>query len=300
MRLAFQERPYDLLLAFLLSSVLVPLALFGVGGPLRIVLGLVFILFVPGYLLMATLSPQDLDLDWIERIALSFGLSIAVVALIGLALNFTPWGIFLEPVLASLLLFTYGVGSLAYWRRMKLPTVERLSLVIEIPRLEWSTYSRAEKLATVALAASLIFAAGTVAFVIVTPRPAERFTEFYLLNATGVAGGYPTNLTVNETGVVNLTVHNFEYATVGYSMNVSLAVLTTSFNNTTNRTEYRVVSRTFVTNFTFQLEHGGYWNHSFALNVSSPGLYRFYFDLYKLPDIEDVYRYVFLPITVRP
>jgi len=31
-------------------------------------------------------------IDGIERVALSFGLSIAIVPLIGLVLNFTPWG----------------------------------------------------------------------------------------------------------------------------------------------------------------------------------------------------------------
>jgi len=38
----------------------------------------------------AALFPGKDDLDGIERIALSFGLSIAVVPLMGLALNYTP------------------------------------------------------------------------------------------------------------------------------------------------------------------------------------------------------------------
>ncbi|WP_048077056.1 DUF1616 domain-containing protein, partial [Halorubrum sp. AJ67] len=38
-------------------------------------------------------SPDRSGIDGIERVALSFGLSIAVVPLIGLVLNFTPWGI---------------------------------------------------------------------------------------------------------------------------------------------------------------------------------------------------------------
>jgi len=36
-------------------------------------------------------SREGID-DGIERVALSFGLSIAIVPLIGLVLNFTPWG----------------------------------------------------------------------------------------------------------------------------------------------------------------------------------------------------------------
>ena len=53
------------------------------GLPVRIPLGLLMVLFVPGYALIAALFPRKDDLDGIERLALSFGLSIAVVPLIG-------------------------------------------------------------------------------------------------------------------------------------------------------------------------------------------------------------------------
>ena len=53
----------------------------------RIVLGLPFVLFFPGYTFVAALFPRKDDLDAIERVALSLGLSIAVVPLVGLALN---------------------------------------------------------------------------------------------------------------------------------------------------------------------------------------------------------------------
>nr|QNO53661.1 hypothetical protein DJFKIEJF_00025 [Methanosarcinales archaeon ANME-1 ERB6] len=48
-------------------------------SPIRIILGLPLVLFLPGYSLIATLFPRKDDLDGIERIALSFGLSIAFV-----------------------------------------------------------------------------------------------------------------------------------------------------------------------------------------------------------------------------
>ena len=50
-------------------------------------LGLAMVLFLPGYTQIAALFSRKDDLDGIERIALSFGLSIAVVPLIGLGLN---------------------------------------------------------------------------------------------------------------------------------------------------------------------------------------------------------------------
>ena len=81
--------------------------------PVRIVLGLLLVLFLPGYSLIAALFPRRGDLDGIERIALSFGLSIAVVPLIGLALNYTQYGIWLVPVLLGLSLFTVLLAVVA-------------------------------------------------------------------------------------------------------------------------------------------------------------------------------------------
>ncbi|MFP3976163.1 MAG: DUF1616 domain-containing protein, partial [Dehalococcoidia bacterium] len=81
----------DILLIAVLSLILIPLALLA-SGPARIVLGILFVLFFPGYMLIAALFPRKESLDGIERVALSFGLSIAVVPLIGLVLNYTPWG----------------------------------------------------------------------------------------------------------------------------------------------------------------------------------------------------------------
>ena len=63
------------------------------GSMVRNILGLPLILFFPGYALLAALFPAKSDLDGVERAALSFGLSIAVVPLIGLGLNYSPWGL---------------------------------------------------------------------------------------------------------------------------------------------------------------------------------------------------------------
>ena len=58
--------------------------------PLRAVLGFILVLFVPGYVFVSALFPGNDELDGIERLALSIGLSICIVVLIGIALNYTP------------------------------------------------------------------------------------------------------------------------------------------------------------------------------------------------------------------
>nr|WP_243687988.1 DUF1616 domain-containing protein [Methanobacterium formicicum] len=92
---------------------------------IRTILGVLLVLFIPGYSLIAALFPKWGDLDGIERAALSFGLSIAVTPLIGLALNYTPWGIRLDPILVSLTIFTLAMVTIAFLRRRRLPDEEK-------------------------------------------------------------------------------------------------------------------------------------------------------------------------------
>lgn len=66
---------------------------------LRQVFGFLFVLFLPGYALVRVLFRE---LDILEKIALGVGLSIAISVFVGLALNFTPYGIRFKPVLFSL------------------------------------------------------------------------------------------------------------------------------------------------------------------------------------------------------
>lgn len=107
----------DLVLLNILSALLIAAIVFFPDSPARIVLGLPFILFFPGYVLICTLFPREKDLDGVERLALSLGLSIAVTPLIGLALNYTPFGIRLYPVTFSLFLFMLLMSAVAVYRR---------------------------------------------------------------------------------------------------------------------------------------------------------------------------------------
>ena len=71
----------------------------------RYALGSIFVLFLPGYTFIKTLFPAK-ELDTFERIALSIGLSLALVPIIVLLLDYTPWGIRINTVTLSLLAST--------------------------------------------------------------------------------------------------------------------------------------------------------------------------------------------------
>lgn len=192
--------------------------------PLRVLFGVPLLLFVPGYLLIAALFPRHDDLDWLERIALSFGLSIAVVPLVGLVLNYTPWGIRLDPVLAGLALVIAALAVAATARRLALPPSNRLTLPVREAlagarsELFPPGQSRLDRSLSVVLALSIVAALATTAFVVAVPKEGEHFSEFYVLGANGKAADYPTAFPANTTQWVTVGVANHEYRDVAYTV----------------------------------------------------------------------------------
>ena len=95
----------------------------------RNVLGLIFVLFLPGYAFIKALFPTTVHLQTgtenlhnIKRIALSIGISLVLVSIVGLILNYTPWGIRLVPITLSLLLLTIVSATAAVLREYQAKT----------------------------------------------------------------------------------------------------------------------------------------------------------------------------------
>ena len=104
---------------------------------LRIILGLPFVLFTPGYVLLVALFVKKDGIGGIERVALSFGMSIVIVPLIGLILNYTPWGITLESVLYSTAFFILIMSFVAWVRLRTLWAEERFSIEFMLSLSGW-------------------------------------------------------------------------------------------------------------------------------------------------------------------
>ena len=186
-----------LVLLLILSIVIVP------ASAIRIILGVPFLLFSPGYVLVAALFPRKTEMDAIERMALSFGISIAVVPAIGLVLNYTPWGINLEPVLYSVAAFVIIVSVVAIMRQPELR--ERKTMTVGIPlRLPGWSESRYTRSLYLLLLLSLLTAFAVFIYTIATPRPEELFTESYILGANYEMRDYPAEFTMQEGRVVRV------------------------------------------------------------------------------------------------
>ena len=297
--------------------------------PARVVFGLAFVLFVPGYAFIAALFPEAGDpfpaaeesnleaddtqadiedtqaetdggylpasgIDGIERVALSLGLSIAITPLIGLVLNFTPWGIRLVPILTSLSLFTLGATVVAARRRWALPPDEQF----HVPYRQWSAAARSELFEpdsradlglNVLLVLSVVVAASSVGYAVAVPQQGESFSELYLLTESPddnlltrandsalVADNYPTEFTVGEGRELVVGIGNHEHQRTDYTLVVQLQRVRFAENSTS------VLRRESLSTFEASLGHNETWHrqHTVVPSFAGEGL-RLQYLLYR-------------------
>jgi uncharacterized membrane protein len=269
------------------------MALLNREGALRVVFGLLFILFIPGYVLVFALFPMkktDHGIDIIERIALSFCVSIAIVPLIGLALNYTSWGIQLDTILISIFIFITGVGAFAICRWIKTPLEERFTITfnISLPKSK----EKYDKLLNIILVLFIIIAVAFLVYAIVMPKTGEKFTDFYLLDSKGIAMNYPTTLTVGENTSVILGIVNHEYQTINYTIEVWLTDQTIVFNETTQENKSAYNHMWFINKITVTLNHTPpdiekrwepQWEYNYTFNTTREGTFKLAFLLFTTP-----------------
>ncbi|RXA19710.1 DUF1616 domain-containing protein [Methanosarcina sp. MSH10X1] len=225
-----QKFPSDLLLVaglVILTDIFVIVPVLN-GSFIRTALGLPLLLFFPGYALIATLFPEKDGLEGMERIALSVAMSVSIAPLMGLALNYTPWGINDISLLISLSAFTLIMLVTAYIRRGYLPTDRTfevpfgaLALTL-VSGVMGEPESKTEKNLRIILALSFLILIGTGAYVILVPQEGEPFTEFYILGTSGMANNYTTEYIQGESGTYIIGIANNEHRTMDYTMEVRL------------------------------------------------------------------------------
>jgi uncharacterized membrane protein len=290
MRVLSDKYPNTIILCFIWSIIGFILILLNINDAIRIIIALPMILFIPGYLVVFALFPSkktEKGIDDVERIALSLGLSIAIVPLIGLILNYTVWGIKLLPIVFSLVLLIFIVGGIAIYRWLRTPLEGRyrLNIKVSLPKQE----TKVDKMLTTVLLICIIIAASLVIFIILTPKQGEHFTEFYVLGPNHLASDYPTNLTLGKNATVILGIINHEYTPINYTIEVWLSNQTTVYNITTkmNETLYHHLWFTDKLNSTLppepiNLENVSeiQWEYNYTFHINRIGHYKLVFLLY--------------------
>jgi uncharacterized membrane protein len=187
------RRDGDLLFAGALTMLGVLVAITGIGAPIApAMLGLPLALALPGYAVSAALfPPQRLGLT--ERLTLSFGISLATLAMAGLILNWTPWG--LKTASWALLLSCTTLIALAI-ARIRRPRQSHPSL---LPKIRISL----AQLAILVIAAALLLLAMVSAWGSAVAPRGSGFTNFSMV-ATG------------NRDEVRIGITSMERSTTGY------------------------------------------------------------------------------------
>lgn len=192
---------------------------------IRTILAIPTILIIPGYVLVAALFPKKDRLDITERIALSFGLSIVIISILGLILSFT-FGIRLVPILVAICLYTIVFVLIAKYKKEKLSREIQFSVqldeIYKIVVRSLKPKGRTDFILTIILIFLVVSIIGTIYYTITVPKIGERFTEFYILNSSERVGSYPTTLKLNSPINYYVGVGNYEHETTNYTIQVLL------------------------------------------------------------------------------
>ncbi len=108
--------------------------------------------------------------------------------LLGLALNYTPFGIRLSPILIVLSAFTISLALCAYARRSRIPEADRFSVDLgtlfeSIKESFKANDTKLDRILSVILVIAIVLAISMTVYAIITPKEGEKFTEFYTRRA---------------------------------------------------------------------------------------------------------------------
>lgn len=288
--------PITVIFCLIWSILATGLVLLDIDNLLRIILSIPLIIFIPGYILVYVLFPARIEkvFDIVDRIALGIGISIAIVPLFGIFLYYTRLGLTLLPLILLLESFILIMGSIAVIRWYQTPAEKRYipNITLTLPKDE----TRFDKTLTLILIICILIAASLAIYAVLTPKPEERFTDFYVLAADHQAYNYPMNLSVGENATVILGVVNHEQTTMNYSIEVWLSNQTTAFNTSSNRNETIYHNLWFLDKISIKLPHQpinlvdmvtSQWEYNYTFNIIQKGNYKLVFLLY----ITEVYQY---------
>jgi uncharacterized membrane protein len=305
----------------------------GIEGPYRVFIGVLFVFVAPGYAFVAALFPGvvpdepesgsadgGISIPRLtrsrervtvgERAVLTVAMSVFIVPLVGLLVNFTPTGVTEFNMTVGISVLTVFLLLIAAARRFMLPPEERYGtdFASTVSRVEgWvrSGKTPLERVLTVALIVGIILSTSGLVYAVVVPKDGEQFTEFYLMTRdaeTGelVADGYPSNLTQGERRVMYIGLTNREHRTIDYTVIMELQRVEVEDGSVT------VLQRERLQEFETTVRHGQSWRgeHLFTPTLAGERL-RLSYQLYRgelpaNPTVDNAYRSVHVWVDVAP
>ncbi|RQG90978.1 DUF1616 domain-containing protein [Natrarchaeobius chitinivorans] len=304
--------------------------------PLGTLLGVLFFLVVPGYALVAAAFPGAGDsrsdlaskagasrtdsapkaggprpepdasgLDTVERVALSLAASVAVVPLLVLPLEVTPWEMRLGPIMTVTSGFVLVSTAAAVVRRWHLPPERRF----RVRYREWTSSGWRDRdgrrrgpavVLLVVLIGSVAILGAAASVAVLAPIDGEGYSSIYVLSGdSDDVSGYPSSLELasGERHELTVGVDNEEHRAVEYAV-VVVEQRVDRTGDSVTVTDQRELER-----FEVELNHGERWRHGHEVAPTMDGEGRIVWLLYPdgapdEPTIERAGQYVSLPVTV--
>ncbi len=195
----------DLLLVTLGSLLAVAMAVLELPVPLRLPVGIVAALVLPGYSLSMALFPPG-ELDAVERPALAFSLSLGVIVLAAPFLNLSPGGLNADAIVGAVSAITLFATAVAWWRRRGRPAGGHLPGIALPDRPRWHGAGgrwAGAGLGLVAVLFVVLLALGVAA-------PPRTATEFFMLGPGGTAEGLPARVASGRPTAITVGITNHD------------------------------------------------------------------------------------------
>jgi uncharacterized membrane protein len=232
-----------------------------VPWPIAWVVGVPFLLVLPGYGVVAALFPESGDdsrdaerrpwaaPDSTVRLGLSLTASALVVALVGVGLSYTV-GIRRVPAVLSISAVALAGVAVAAIRRRRLEPATRAAPLGD-GRPAWRHLSNGSTVQNAATLLAIVLLLGTLGFTGAVPSEGDPYTEFYLLSEDEsgnlTAANYSETSVSGEERPLNVGVENRELETVSYEVVIVAQVVSEDGS---------VAIQQQLDRFDLRLEHG--------------------------------------------
>jgi uncharacterized membrane protein len=311
------------------------------GTPVAVALGLSLLFFAPGYALVSFLfpgaTPDDARVDETmlddatpndstvvadeasfarvrehgvgggERVALGFGVSVALLPVLGIAIALSPWTIGPVAVLFAVGGFTIAVAIGGAIRRLRRPADRRFGVPVRAwlgdARETVASGSATDTALSVGLAAAVLLTVAAIGYAVAAPAPSQGYTDVSLLtqNETGklVAEDYPEEFEQGESRPLVVKLTNHEGQTTDYSVVVELQRVEQASDGSA-----RVLEDNRLATFTPTVASGESWRttHDVSPAMTGENLRLTYLvfkgDAPEDPTTENAYRRVHVWVTV--
>jgi len=293
MRIHFKNYPIDLILFMIWSILIIPIIYLTTSEILRIIFGLPFLLFIPGYLLVFILYPTNTEPTKImktERIGLSFGFSIAILSILGIFLNITSWGIQLTTILFSTFILIEILAGIALYRWKSTSPEKRFTISINLT--QFKSGSIIEKILTIFVFLSIFIALSSVVYIIAQPKVGDTFTNFYVLAPNRDPVNFPRDISSGQNTNLILGLINHEDQTINYTIEVWLIDETQKYNSTSEENEPFYNHAWFLdeipvslnsTEISNKKEQNIRWEYNYTFAINKIGYFKLTFLLFTTP-----------------